>query len=505
MVRSVVIRAVMRALPMVFGIQMITAGNVVEAGRFLETNEELFFAEEKRNSLDDSGKLNLTRIEWAGKTAVYGVAAGRRSGKWIYRKFSGKRMRYAYRYADGSYPRGIVKLKGGVYYFSGITGELHRGYRKLVYQNGDGYYISENGKALSGWHQIGIQRYYFDKKTKKLRKDGSKQKAAKQSNVEKGAAQAARNSGTAQATRDGQAGQKRSGDSLRDTCSRILSSITNKKMSKSQKLQAVYRYVASRNHFSYSTRHYPELNSSTWIRDLAKFMFSEKAGNCYGFSSAFAALAYEVGYDPVVCVGRVPGRRDGARDGYTRHAMVQIDGLYYDPEAQCAGWHPGIYGLQQYPVSFQAQGSYRYRDQIQAAASTGGGSAATAGSSAASSGGAGQVSCTVKKQEGYYVGYQNGKQISAGTYLIHGKLYKFDRDGKMQVSLFQKLEAAAKPGMPFRELQKMIGKPERTQTMGESCFDAENGVDVVRRYRHFSVYTFVPANGGEELVEDIAE
>ena len=71
-------------------------------------------------------------------------------------------------------------------------------------------------------------------------------------------------------------------------------------------------------------------------------MFRTGYGNCYGFSCIFAALAREIGYTPYMICGRVPGSRDGAADGFTRHCWVKINGLYYDPEAQYAGWMKGV-------------------------------------------------------------------------------------------------------------------------------------------------------------------
>jgi hypothetical protein len=56
----------------------------------------------------------------------------------------------------------------------------------------------------------------------------------------------------------------------------------------------------------------------------------------------------------MIC-GRVPGSRDGAADGFTRHCWVKINGLYYDPEAQYAGWMKGVYGYDSYPISHQIQ------------------------------------------------------------------------------------------------------------------------------------------------------
>ena len=64
-------------------------------------------------------------------------------------------------------------------------------------------------------------------------------------------------------------------------------------------------------------------------------------------------LAKAIGYQPQVIAGRVPGGVDGAPDGFTRHSLVKINGLYYDPEAQFDGWARGVYGLGYYPMYLQ--------------------------------------------------------------------------------------------------------------------------------------------------------
>ena len=134
---------------------------------------------------------------------------------------------------------------------------------------------------------------------------------------------------------------------------KIVSSITNSKMSQSQKLYACWRYVVSGN-FGYGGPD-PDLYQSGWARSEALRMFSTGYGNCYGFSCIFAALAREIGYKPYMICGRVPGSRDGAADGFTRHCWVEINGLYYDPEAEYAGWMKGVYGDDYYPISHQIQ------------------------------------------------------------------------------------------------------------------------------------------------------
>ena len=62
----------------------------------------------------------------------------------------------------------------------------------------------------------------------------------------------------------------------------------------------------------------------------------------------------ELGYNPYVVLGRVSGTRDGAADGLTRHGWVMIDGAYYDPEAQFAGWYRGVYGNGSYVSIIQS-------------------------------------------------------------------------------------------------------------------------------------------------------
>ena len=72
-------------------------------------------------------------------------------------------------------------------------------------------------------------------------------------------------------------------------------------------------------------------------------------------------LAREIGYDPYVVCGRVPGTRDGAGDGFTRHSWVIINGLHYDPEGQAKGWHTGVYGSYSYGMDNQIQKTVNFR------------------------------------------------------------------------------------------------------------------------------------------------
>ena len=147
--------------------------------------------------------------------------------------------------------------------------------------------------------------------------------------------------------------------SLKLHCIGVVQNITRSGMSKSQKLQACWSYVI--NNTYYSSAYYPDLNQNDWWRMTAWRTLATGKGNCYGYACAFAALAREIGYDPYVVCGRVPGTRDGAGDGFTRHSWVIINGLHYDPEGQAKGWHTGVYGSYSYGMDNQIQKTVNFR------------------------------------------------------------------------------------------------------------------------------------------------
>ena len=115
------------------------------------------------------------------------------------------------------------------------------------------------------------------------------------------------------------------------------------------------------NNTYYSSAYYPDLNQNDWWRMTAWRTLATGKGNCYGYACAFAALAREIGYDPYVVCGRVPGTRDGAGDGFTRHSWVIINGLHYDPEGQAKGWHTGVYGSYSYGMDNQIRKTVNFR------------------------------------------------------------------------------------------------------------------------------------------------
>ena len=179
------------------------------------------------------------------------------------------------------------------------------------------------------WIKKGSYRYYYDKNGKKVKNKVKKIGKHRYSFDEKGRMQTAMEKANA-----------------------ILKKITNSGMTKREKLYAAYNYMSGGGGFYYCTWRAFQVYDG-WEYDYATEIYEKRGGNCYNFACGFAMLAKAIGYDAQVVRGRVPGSRDRAADGMTRHALVKIDGLYYDPEAQFAGWARGICGSAYYPMYLQ--------------------------------------------------------------------------------------------------------------------------------------------------------
>lgn len=242
--------------------------------------------------------------------------------------------RYYFR-KNGKMAAGWVTLQGKKYYFD----ETGAGQTGLTAIGKNKYYFDDDGVMQAGWQYFDGTKAYFYLKTGKMAVnrtiDG--QKIGKKGILKQTKADKSRLQAEAKAEE-------------------ILKSITDSSMSKSQKLRAAYNYMCSRSRFSYVTwRAFYAYDG--WEYDYALEIYNRRGGNCYNFACGFAVLAKVIGYEPYVIRGRIPGTRDGSGDGLTRHAFVRISGLYYDPEAQFAGWAPGIYASPGYPMTCQILGS----------------------------------------------------------------------------------------------------------------------------------------------------
>lgn len=234
---------------------------------------------------------------------------------------------------------GVIVKNKGAYVFGDNFKKMNNKANKMVTVGTNSYYlISNTGKAATGYFLYKDNLYFATAKGKIYKNRYRENK--KYYFTATGAA------------------KKNTDVLLKIRCMQITSSIIKPNMTQSQKLRACWNYVVSGNIRYWPT--YPNLGQKGWQRSLAWTTLNNRGGNCYGFACAFAALAKEVGYEPYVVYGYVPGSRDGRSDGMTRHCWVQIAGLTYDPEGQYAGWAQGIYGTYGYRISHWISGSVKF-------------------------------------------------------------------------------------------------------------------------------------------------
>lgn len=227
-------------------------------------------------------------------------------------------------------------LKRGRYvYVFDTMGRLLQPSRAAVKKVGKySYYVDTRGRASTGWMIIKNRLYYADSKGR-LYKNRTREGVT--------------------FTKYGYA-KDDTASRLKKTTMNIVSKITNSRMTQAQKLRACWNYVLGNVRY---VSYYPS-GRTGWQRELAYLALAQGGGNCYGFACAFSALAREIGYNPYLVCGRVSGSRDGAADGMTRHCWVLIDGAYYDPEGQYAGWCTGVYGSGSYYINHTIQSYVRF-------------------------------------------------------------------------------------------------------------------------------------------------
>lgn len=318
------IKVIFATLFMVFAVQMFASSVAVEVQA----------ATVKKTTVTATPTAIPTKAPQKKKTGLY-----KEKGKYYYyvngkkiknqwKTVKGKRYYFGSKYYAVTYHN---KIGGKIYVFD-TAGKLLTGKNSRIVNVGkNSYYLNKYGNPSKGWLYVNKNLYYADSWGRFLKNrtyEGIKFNAK------------------------GQA-VKSDNRTLKLKCMEIVKNNTNSKMSKSQKLRACWNYVI-RNTY-YSSRYYPSLGQNNWWRTTALRTLSTRGGNCYGYACEFAALAREIGYDPYVVCGRVPGSRDGAADGYTRHSWVIINGYHYDPEGQAAGWHTGVYGSGSYGMSHQIQ------------------------------------------------------------------------------------------------------------------------------------------------------
>lgn len=120
-----------------------------------------------------------------------------------------------------------------------------------------------------------------------------------------------------------------------------LAAITDDTMTREEKLHAAYNFT--RDSFKYLRRNYYEVGDTSWANKEAITMFTTKRGNCYCYAAVFYSLARQLGYDAVLISGKVNNSNP------VPHGWVEIwegDACYmYDAELE---------------MSYRVKGNYSY-------------------------------------------------------------------------------------------------------------------------------------------------
>lgn len=412
----------------------------------------------------------------------------------------------AYIDSDGDRVTGVNKIGNTVYAFD-TDGKLMRSSKDRRVRIQSLYYdVRKDGTCRRGWNVYGGKLYYFGGSLNQMVRDKTVSKIYLQED------------GTAADCLDVY---------LKTEVIKMIRLRSSLDASKSSQLRAMYNYLASGRRFHYHSR-YPNQSVSNWCKREAKNMLLTNGGGCYGFACLFAACASNIGYSPTVVTGRIPGRRDQAADGYTRHCLVTIHGRYYDPEGQYAGWYRGCYGKASYGMHIKSRRSYAYNRQNGHARTT-----RDVDTQKFNESNVKKINATRLWKEGskFYYEAEDGTQArpvnrivvcknrlyyfdpdyknQAGTFLLKNKLYHFESKDNIGYYTTEKelkqLRKTAKTGKDFSALKEWIGEPQKFKdSQDSSCFSNLPGKDRTNYYPHIKVYTYVYEDETMgEVIEDM--
>ena len=231
---------------------------------------------------------------------------------------------YYYRNSDGTtlQKRGIVKIDG-YKYFLGSDGRRLSGLNK---SGGKWYYFkSKNGRMVekAGWKKIKGKKYYIKKGgalATGIRKIGKKTYGFTDKGVLRGFSKPFKYKG--KWYRTDKLGQAKKLSSMQVKCSNLtrkyIDKYTSSKMSDKKKLNVLFNKLIAGNYVpEYIKR--DEVDAKDFPYSVTyKVLANNGKYNCYGFACTIASIAKELGYEPYVIVMDYD------------HAVVEIDGKYYD-------------------------------------------------------------------------------------------------------------------------------------------------------------------------------
>lgn len=224
---------------------------------------------------------------------------------------------------DGTLATGMKTIDGGKFYFD-QNGVLAKGWKTI---SGKKYYFNKSGEAgivgaaVTGRKKIDKKWYFFSKKGVLQKKN------VKENNV----TYYINSSGNLEAYRKKSDYYKPNGKKMTayeksdyttlQTARKIVSQITNDKMSKKEKLSTCFWWVSKKPYIQY--RKFKP--TKDWPAVYANDHFKRKGGDCHADGSAFAYLARALGYKNVYVCLDCDGRRAQG------HCWTEINGKVYDP------------------------------------------------------------------------------------------------------------------------------------------------------------------------------
>lgn len=180
----------------------------------------------------------------------------------------------------------------------------------------------KNGKYITGCHKIGKYVYLFNKNGFKAQKNTTYKGV--QYFIDDYAHVTGWRKGSTFYYNNGKAMSANKALNFRayQNARNVINQVTNSRMSKSQKLEACFRWVMSKYYFTW--RRFDQ-GGPVWYAVQANDHFERGCGDCIADASAFAYLAKALGYKNVyICA-------DGVRSDDNSHAWTEINGRVYDP------------------------------------------------------------------------------------------------------------------------------------------------------------------------------
>ena len=188
-------------------------------------------------------------------------------------------------------------------------------------KNGQKRYF-RNSTCLKGLQKIANRRYFFDVKTGVMKTNNVTYRRVLYYINEKGIVEGWKRGRNYYNSN----GRRLSGDreqqfTAYQNARKVVSRITNKKMTQEQKLRACFRWVMP---FPRADWRLFAQGGKSWYATFANDIFERKSGNCLSSAGAFAYLAKACGVRNVYICTNGPRQWEGS------HGWVEINGLVYD-------------------------------------------------------------------------------------------------------------------------------------------------------------------------------